>query len=369
MRVGILSMQRVVNFGSFMQALSLKQMVENLGHEAVFLDFHRDIDINKKNNIKEQIKFRLRASRIWAKLRKALKGPVVNTPNEIEKKYIDCYPLLGLTPEKKYNTPVDVLIIGSDEVFNCLQIGANVGYSLELFGKKNRAKRLISYAASFGSTTEEKLKYYHVDKEVAKYLCKFDSISVRDENSYNIVKSLCAVEPEVHLDPVLVGMIEKQEFRNINKKNFVAVYGYGNRFTQEEGKAIQEFAHKRGLTTVAVYGVQQFCDEHIVCRPDEIMSYFKNADYVVTDTFHGTIFSVITHKKFAVFGRCGKEKGVTNQEKLDDLLKRLELTDKRVDNLENLEQVLELPVDFSKLDTFRAKEREKTLKYLEDNII
>ena len=65
-------------------------------------------------------------------------------------------PLLGITDEMNYNPTLDCLVIGSDEVFNCIQKNSNVGYSTELFGKDNRADRLITYAASFGNTTLEK---------------------------------------------------------------------------------------------------------------------------------------------------------------------------------------------------------------------
>ena len=64
-----------------------------------------------------------------------------------------CKHYLNITDEYHYQVPTDVLIIGSDEVFNCLQTNADVGYSLELFGKNHKSKKLISYAASFGNTT------------------------------------------------------------------------------------------------------------------------------------------------------------------------------------------------------------------------
>ncbi|MCE2266893.1 hypothetical protein GPX15_05810 [Streptococcus thermophilus] len=85
---------------------------------------------------------------------------------------------------------LDCLIVGSDEVFNCIQKNPNVGYSLELFGKDNNAKRLISYAASFGNTTLDKLQAYAKDREISTYLKRFDAISVRDSNSGEIVKKI-----------------------------------------------------------------------------------------------------------------------------------------------------------------------------------
>lgn len=79
--------------------------------------------------------------------------------------------MLGIDKKKRYRSKVDVLIIGSDEVFNCIQNNRDVGYSMELFGKSNRAKRLISYAASFGNATYDKLQQYGVCDELS-YLLK-----------------------------------------------------------------------------------------------------------------------------------------------------------------------------------------------------
>ena len=97
-------------------------------------------------------------------------------------------PLLGIADEMNYNPTVDCLVIGSDEVFNCIQKNSNVGYSPELFGKNNHAKKLITYAASFGNTTLEKLEKYKKANEVGALLKKFDAISVRDANSGTIVE-------------------------------------------------------------------------------------------------------------------------------------------------------------------------------------
>ena len=78
-----------------------------------------------------------------------------------------------------------------------------MGYSPELFGKNNHAKKLITYAASFGNTTLEKLEKYKKANEVGALLKKFDAISVRDANSGTIVEQLTGKEPVYNLDPVL----------------------------------------------------------------------------------------------------------------------------------------------------------------------
>ena len=143
---------------------------------------------------------------------------------EQQKKFIECYPILGISKFKAYHTRVDVLIVGSDEVFNCTQRNPKVGFALDFFGENNRARRLITYAASFGSTTYEKLCSYKVDAQIKNDLKRFDAISVRDNNSYSIVEELCGVKSNLNLDPVLVSGIENEPWIEANIENFIIVW-------------------------------------------------------------------------------------------------------------------------------------------------
>lgn len=358
--VGIMSMQRVLNYGSFMQALSLKKILEELGCNVTFVDYVTEACIEDKNNKKEVIKRRIKNFNIARKLidKKNRRQPNV---------YDECYYMLGITDRMEYHKKVDLLIIGSDEVFNCLQSNRNVGFSMELFGKGCRAKKLISYAASFGDTTLKRLKEYGVDGQVSKYLKKFDSISVRDANSLGIVKKLTGVEPCMNFDPVLIGNVENMQWKDIEENDFLIVYGYHYRFTEEEGKSIVGFARQKGLKVIGLLGEQLFCDENIVCHPDEVITYFKKAKYIITDTFHGLIFSVICHKQFVVFSRdcnntnAGKE---TNAEKLLDLIDKLGVQDRLILDLNDMPSCLDNMIDYSKIDFIRNCEKKKSIEYL-----
>lgn len=365
MKVGIMTMHRILNYGSFMQALSLKKILEEMGQTVEFIDFKINVCIDDRKDLKKKVKRKIKQT-IFYKL--FIKYRTRKTRFELYEAFKKNFNLLGITEKYKYRSKVDLLIIGSDEVFNCLQTNADVGYSLELFGKSNKAKKVISYAASFGHTTLEGIKKYKIENELSKYLNKFYDISIRDKNSYNIVKSLSGITPKCNLDPVLVGNIENLEWKSNEQNNYIAVYGYANRFSEEEGIAIKKLANSFGMETIAFSGVQKFCDKYICCSPDEIIPYFKNSNYVITDTFHGVIFSVICHKQFAVFCRNDSEKHVTNQEKLMDLLEKLGLTDRLVRDINDLPIILKRPIDYKRIDDIRKKERERTIEYLKNNL-
>lgn len=362
-RVGILSMQRIQNYGSFLQAYGFKCILEELGCEVQFVDYHpgktlisadggtgivrklsKMIDVFKQGgSLKEKIRF-------------------INYKRNYATNY---YLYLGITKERNYSPDVDVLIIGSDEVFNCVQNNTNVGFSPELFGQNRKSKKLISYAASFGNTTIEKLEQYNVKNKVAGWLKEFDIISVRDKNSGEIIKLLVGIEPIYNFDPVLIYdfvNICKNIPRTVPDKNYIILYGYSGRFNKEECKEIKKYANNKGLKVFCIGGVQDCCDKFIDVNPFEVIAYFQHANCVVTDTFHGTILSVITHQQFVSVVR---ECGYGNSQKLKDLLERLQLVNRIVPTMRELSQMMETKINYDITDKIIKDERRHTRDYLE----
>jgi len=275
-------------------------------------------------------------------------------------------PLLGVSKERNYRPSVDVLIIGSDEVFNCLQKNPRVGYSKELFGFNNNANKLMSYAGSFGNTTLERLNDYGIVEEIKDMLLKFDHISVRDSNSGMIVQQLTGKEPNYNLDPVLIYDFSN-EIPSVNiQDNYIVVYAYRNRLRNEEINSIKKFAEKKKKRLICLGGYQEFCDEYIDASPFELLSYIKNAEYVITDTFHGTIFSIINHKQFVSFIRKSVNGAYGNQEKMTDLLQRLGLSGRGIYQLSELEKIIEQPINYSEVEKLEIKRLKRQLIILKN---
>lgn len=99
-----------------------------------------------------------------------------------------------------------------------------------------------------------------------------------------------------------------------------------------------------------------------------MLSYFSNAKEVITDTFHGTIFSVISHKKFVTLVRKSQGTSYGNEEKLSDLLTRIDLQKQMTYDIENAENILKQDINYEIVDKFLEKERNRSIKYL-SNII
>lgn len=370
-KVGIMSMQRIVNYGSYLQAYALKQLVQQFDCEVEFVDYHVckpiiDDQSESNNKIFRKIKKGIELIKYKACIKQKIQ--FFKYKESFKNKY---FPILGISDNFNYNPDLDCLIIGSDEVFNCIQKNSNVGFSLELFGKDNRAKKLVSYAASFGNTTIEKLKKYKKDQVIGELLKKFDSLSVRDNNSFKIVEELTGYTPSYSLDPVLIYdyMKECEKIPNINiNDRYLILYAYSGRISKDESKWISKYSKQKGLKVYTIGGIQSCGDKFIDCSPFEVLVYFKNAEEVITDTFHGSIFSIINHKKFSTIIRKSNGNEYGNEEKLSDLLSLLNLKDRIVTNVEDVENINSIEINYENVDSIISAYRSQTIKYLESNL-
>ena len=369
--VGIMSMQRIANYGSFLQAYALKSMIEELGHSVQFVDYHVcppviSDDSESSNKLTRMVKKGLETFRFHAPLSHKL--AFISYKRSYASKYLT---LLGIAEEPNYNPTLDCMVIGSDEVFNCIQKNTNVGFSPELFGAGNNAGKVITYAASFGNTTIDKLRKYGKAEEIAGYLNDISAISVRDANSGSVVRELTSREPVYHLDPVLAydyfGRCDRIPEIPTNEK-YLILYAYSGRITDAESDWIASYAKRRGLKVYAIGGVQKCADRFIDCSPFKVLAYFRNAEEVITDTFHGSIFSVISQSPFTTIVRKSVGTGYGNEEKLTDLLNRLGLTDRMTFDVTQAEHINQEAAGLGGAQDLLSEQRVNTRKYLSREI-
>jgi hypothetical protein len=188
-------------------------------------------------------------------------------------------------------------------------------------------------------------------------------VSVRDNNTRDFVLQITGKEPVQHLDPVLIHSWDGIESRRKKLTNYILVYAYDNRINnQNEIDAIRNFARSQGRIIVSCGVYQRWCDKNIHCSPLELISYFDGADYVVTDTFHGTVISIKRNKKFATIIRD------SNRNKISDLLSRFNLESREVRAISELENTIVRDIDYQKVNYILSNERERTISYLNEFI-
>lgn len=352
MKVGILSMQRIINNGSFLQAYALRKVVESYGHKPVFVDFYMD-KINPKW---------LRPVRKWIRtlgIRRHRSAWQVKWFDRLRlgngekyqfflhnwqfKKLViqQCYKDLGLPDGYQYNVPVDLMIFGSDEIFNTVQYAQKKKEAWELYGENCRAGKMISYAAYCGSTRIEGIERYHMEAKTRELLSRFTAFSVRDENTQQFVKHFTGRDSEIDIDPVLLYEFPEIELKR-PEKDYILIYAYSGRICDpEEIRAIKNLAAAEHKKIISVNLYQGWEDEFILAHPFELLSWFRYADYVVTDTFHGAVISIKYQKNFGAFIRD------SNREKLGYLLKMFNLENRQIRHPDELDQVIhqEMPAE------------------------
>jgi exopolysaccharide biosynthesis predicted pyruvyltransferase EpsI len=151
-------------------------------------------------------------------------------------------------------------------------------------------------------------------------------------------------------------------------EKYLILYAYAGRISNEEADWIAKYAKKKNLKVYAIGGIQKCADRFVDCSPFEVLAYFRNAEEVITDTFHGSIFSVITHRPFTTLIRKSVGNSYGNEEKLSDLLNRLVLTERMTTKVEDTERINQQPIDYKKVDDVLQKQREIAKKYLQNNI-
>lgn len=355
MKVAILSMQKVVNYGSFMQSFALRKTIESLGHEVEYIDIKNGIQ--KKGLERSAVLYLRKFIERFANLHffKILKQHRYLN-HRFQTEFFD---ELGIL-ERKYSE-YDVVVIGSDEVFNFAQ-PTPWGFTDQLYGNVPEANKVISYAGSFGHTTKEKIDKFGVKEEIKAAMSRMTSISVRDTNSVDVVEGLLGCKPSMNVDPVFLYDFSKH-LVDIKEENYILVYTYPNRISsQKEIDEIVSFAKENNKKLISIGFYFSWCDEVITPHPFEVLSYFKCADYIITDTFHGSIFSIITNSKFGTLIRD------TNSEKLTSLLKTMDKSDRIIDEVDNLSEIMQRDIDYKTTNEIIQLERTRSLDYLRSNI-
>ena len=366
--VGILSMQSVNNFGSLIQAYSLKKMVESLGHEVCFIDIERrpeDDALLKDHRISY-----LSEMESGSLKRKISDGYLANRfrnraigkeQDDIFNEFRDKY-LLSCDASRA----VDTCIIGSDEVFNCLQ-ESGWGFTSQLFGDVKNAANVITYAACCGFTKLDDVPAPVVEK-IRDSFDNVSAFSVRDKNTFDFVSGITGSDAITYnLDPALLSDFDDEiaatPFVNTLPEKYCLVYAYKNRiYEKAEVDYIKSFCKARGMEIIAVGMPQMWIKNFYAASPFELLKIFRNACFVITDTFHGTIFSARYADRFAVMVR------ESNKNKLGDLIGRLEIEEHVIHDVSSLPGKYELAHDKTHLNALLTCERERSLGYLEANL-
>ena len=347
MKICIVTVYNSINSGSFWQAKALGKVFENLGAEVVYLKRKNSID--SSSSIINQIIFILKKL-LKHGFSEAIKACQMFLDFKKEQASFNI-----LANKDKFFNDIDLFVLGSDTIWNLDSGYFSKNYRI-YFGEIFKNKDVISYAASIANTSIETIKKY---KDIPTMLDNLKGISVRDENTYKMVKELSQNNVQLVCDPTL--LLTKQDYIKLNstskeEKKYIFLYLF-SRLSNSQVDNIKKFAEKNNLKIIGGTNNEKYCDECIVNNPNNFLNYMIYADYVITDTFHGTIFSTNLEKNFVVINR--------NKQKVNNFLKMVKLDDRLV-NEENISKKFDTSIDYSYCNRKIKEFRKESLKFIKE---
>lgn len=354
--IGIITHYDVHNHGALLQLNALINIMRLKGFEAEALRFDKNYDY-LGSELKSKYEIGFNSIGIYAKY--LLNKGFIQTFFNYRKRCI----LENFKKERQlvgeYYSKVqkDLIIIGSDEVF-----ALHTGPTHVFFGHGLFNSSIISYAASFGPTNLNDIQKKGCVGFIRSGLENMKAISVRDKNSSNIVKELTTISPTVVCDPVILYGYEKeiQSFGEINLPPYILVYAYDDNMNNpDEIFLIREFAKKNNLKIVSPGFYHDWVDYNINTDPIELLNYFKHSSFVITDTFHGSVMSIITNAQFSVITRG-------NSNKLYNLLEEYGLQNRLIDG--NLDLLYQDKINFNRVNKEVNRRRILSMDFLNQSL-
>lgn len=345
------------NYGALLQAYALQNAITDLGYKTCIIDYYSvglEFWRHKIHLFKDGISVQNLKLFIWQMIIRRK----TNNFNVFREK-LSLSPYYTEETIKKANELSDCFLVGSDQVWNCDCTFEDYHYFLDFVEEK---KKKISYAASFGYS-EIPEKYRQKSK---KLLDTFDIITVRENQGSEMIYKLFSVRTDVVLDPVL--LLEPHEWnfevKLRNKGKYVFVYQAEKsasliQYAQRVAKRLN--CHIYIVSNVWKGTVGKNIHSISDCGPDTFIEYLKCAEYVVTNSFHGTALSILFNKNF----NTELLKRNNTNSRLIDILNRYGLED-RIICLDKKNTITN--IDYSKINELIVNDRKKSLKILKDMI-
>lgn len=383
MKIGIVTFHFPFNCGAALQCWALQSKLESLGNETQIINYVPWYHWNRYAAHKNPVyygskKFREPARNILTRTYHGVKGfydtvrswknAKVKLPREqkfkaFRKAHLKETRIYRTVGQLRAHPPkCDLYLSGSDQLWNSkLTDGVyDPAYFLD-FGNKN--VRRATYAVGTYFDDPEAAK-----NAIAPMLKNLDAVSLREAKYLRPVMQAADPKTPMHIDvdPTLLlnasaydALLPKEP---LEKQPFIAVYTMPGPAQKQVNEAAKLLERQTGLHLIDVNGNPnaENCriKDHRVCSPEEFLWYIKNAEYVLTNSFHGTVFSVLYHKRFATI--LHKETG----NRVSELLDKLGLSDRYTDETGEINGIIARTVDWTNTDAALETLRAESVRYL-----
>ncbi len=386
MKIGIITFHFAYNCGAVLQCVALCEKLEQMGHEVCVINYqpwyHKNRYMPLKNpfyNCAKRAARRTDNDNIVKQLMRGTKGflaTVYSWRHYPKLRKVDKYfrefnknnlkeTIIYRTYEQLVKNPpkCDLYISGSDQLWNAKLTEGKLdpAYLLD-FGNKDVRK--ITYA--MGVSLDNMQETFSSAKELLK---KLDAISLREKECYEAINSLTENKVPMHVDVDPTFLLSKEEYdkyickEELSAEPFIFTYTMMDKSREAVYEIATQMGKKMGIKVIDASAnpksPSNLLEEHRVCGPTQFLWYIKNAEYVVTNSFHGTAFSINMEKNFVTIPHSQTGYRVT------EILDKLGLKKRYAYNTEDGMICFDEGADYQNSTKELEKLRQESVNYLE----
>ncbi len=366
------------NFGSMLQILATQKAIRASGWDYEIIRYEKRTPLFYIKNVTRLFNPYFMKGKIetFEKNRKLKGFPEVQKGNSIRNEWIADYRRAYIGPYSpvyrgyanlvKGAEEYDAMVVGSDQLWTPAGIKSKF-YNL-LFTPDHIKK--VSFATSFGvgeiPASQKKM--------TTQYLQRIEYVSVRETRGAEIVKELTGRNATVALDPTLLYTGDEwREFfpeKRIIDEPYILAYFLGN--NEEHRDAVEQLKRESGFKVVTIPFMDVFVERDLTfgdqrlfeVGPIEFLNLIRGAEYICTDSFHGSVFSILNHKQFMTFDRTNSSDKQTRNSRIDSLFGLLGLEKRRYRSGVTLKNVIDQSIDFDTVDQKLTELRQETVGFL-----
>ena len=371
------------NFGSMLQILATQKAIEKCGWQYEIIRYDKKtlgfmirnfsrvfnpyfmrgkmMGITKKLSLKKHPEIEDRNSKRLALFR------------EYRKRYIGPYSSIykGFDRLAQNANNYDAVMVGSDQLWT--PAGLMTKFYNLLFVPDNVRK--ISLATSFG-VTEIPQKQVGLTKQ---YLNRIDFLSVREVSGQKLIEKLTGREAVVAVDPTLLfdgeEWLDFFDYVKQSEEPYIFAYFLGNNNAHRD--AVEQFAKKKNLKVITCPHMDEFVerdmtfgdDKRFEVSPVDFLNLVRGAEYIITDSFHGTVFSILNHNKFLTLNRYSDSLRKSKNTRIDSLFSLLGIENRHyISESLDIEKSIEADIDYVEIDKRLSDLRDETFHFLKKSL-
>lgn len=366
MKTGLVTFYHIHHYGALLQAAATERAVESLGSSCEILNYY----VNQDNSLfKRPTGLGSAAHDIHTALHYQALQTRYDRFEQFAKDHlvISGHQYTGIDELRNTVLPYDLILSGSDQIWNP-KIFPDGRFDPVFFGAFSD-RRKIAYAPSFGVPAVPE----QMEDELRGYLKDFSHISVRERQGQKIIRDLTDQEPAVVLDPTL--LLTAEQWSAMSNPDYLsqlhlAPGGYILCYCINAPGAltpyIQQLCDQTGLPVVQLCGIRKKVHPKARCildaGPAEFLSLFAGAGWVVTNSFHGTVFSTQFHRPFFT-AVAPAEMAAPERSRTFSILTTLGLTERIIGKGDTAS--LTEPIDWEAVDRCHIGAREQSMAYLQ----